>query len=235
MKFGKATISKVIVIVVFVLLFIFVLLPIYKNANVLGETAGTTAGKMVGTAVGSFKGITESLPRGLEAGKEEGLSAKDTKVEVQSSLEEINRLEVLVTSFKVKDYLKVGDKYAALYFLKADAVFTVDFSQTSITVSDDGNTLFIMLPLPEVTVYLDESSNEKAVEYSKKFFDGSSEDGFDAYINSMKVTSEEIQDQIQNDSDDLMRMAKESAENQIESIAAGVCVNGQEIKIVWED
>lgn len=221
-------------IVVIALCIAFVLIPLYKNAQSIGESAGEASGKAVGTAVGSYKGATEEFPAGFDDGKKEGLSGKDTKVEMQNSLTEVENLEVLVSSFKINNFHEVADKYAALYLLKAEAVFSVDLSKASVEVSEDGNTIFITLPQPDVDIYVDDSQTDKAWSYQKSWFSGSAEDGFDAYIGSMDNLESNAKETAQND-DGLMQSARDSAERQIQQIANSVCVNGEDVKILWED
>jgi competence protein ComGC len=233
-KHKKSTTVVIIFInILAVAFFLMIILPVYTSAKTLGAEAGVATGKLVGAAIGSFNGVTVEYQKGLDEGKVEGLSAKDTKVEMQNTMNEVSRLEVLVTNFKVNNYHEVGDKYAALYFLKAEATFTVDLSECDVSMSEDNTTLIVTLPQPEVTVYFDDSCIEKAKEYQKYFFSGSAEDGFDAYINSMANLEKETQKSLQKD-ENMMQTAKNSAENQIKELATGVCMNGEKIEIIWE-
>ena len=204
----------------------------YFKAPAIGEEVGSFSGTAVGTAVGSFTGVVEKFPEGWNKGKEEGLSAVDTVTEIENSFNEIAKLEVLVSSFKLNDYHKLENKYAALYLFKADAVFTIDLSKTYINANEDGS-VYIRLPQPEVTVYIDNRSAEKIVEYQRKFFNGNAEDGFDAYINSMSNLEVSAQNSIKDD-ENLMRTARNSAEKQIKQLAENIFVNGEEPLIIWE-
>ena len=221
MRSKKNTFTISVSLILALIAIIFVVLPIYRSAQGIGEKVGVASGKAVGVAVGSFKGVTEDYPKGFEEGKEAGKSAEDTRVEMQNSLTEINRLEVLVSSFKVNNYHQFSDKYAALYLAKAEAVFTVDLSKASVDASDDGMTLFITIPQPDVDVYIDERKTEKAWERQKHWFSGNAEDGFDIYINSLDQIEKNARLSIQND-EAMMRSARTSAETQIEQIANGV-------------
>ena len=224
--------NKLIILIICLLIIflgvVFVGIPLYKKAVLIGEEAGAAVGNAVGTAIGSYEGITQDFPDGFNAGKEEGLSAKDTQVDMQNALTEVNRLEVLVTSFKVNNYHQFSDRYAALYLMKAEAVFTVDLSEAVVTSSDDGMTIFIYLPVPDVTVYIDESKTEKAWDEQRKWFDGNAEDGFDAYINSLDQIEEKAQESIASD-DNMMNCAIESAKRQVAQIASNTCVNGENV------
>lgn len=230
---NKNLIISIGIAVAILLVFIFVALPIYRNAEQIGEEAGKLSGQAVGTAVGSFKGVTEKYPKGLEDGKAEGLSAKDTKVELKNSLAEMSNLEVMVASVKLDNYHEVGDKYAALYLMKADAVFTVDFANAKVDMGSDNQTLYITLKEPEVTVYIDEEATEKALSWQKHFFSGNAEDGFDAYINSMANVETKAKSSILSD-ESLMQSARNSAETQITQLAGGICLNNEKLIFVWE-
>ncbi len=232
MKNKKFIISIAVATAIF-LIFIFIAVPIHRNAEQIGEEAGKLSGQAVGTAVGSFKGVTEDYPKGLEDGKAEGLSAKDTKVEMKNSLAEMSNLEVMVASVKLNDYHQVGDEYAALYLMKADVVFTVDFTDVNVDMGSDEQTLYITLKEPEVTVYIDEEATEKALSWQKHFFSGSAEDGFDAYINSMREVETKTKTSVLND-ESLMQSARNSAEMQITQLAKGICLNNEKLIFVWE-
>ena len=100
-----------------------------------------------------------------------------------------------------------------------EVVFSVDFSKAEI------NGKKILLPLPEGELFIDQSTIEKVSEYQKKIFNGSAEDGFDAYINSMKKIQTTTTETL-NNYDTLMESAKESAVKQVESIANSLSTDG---------
>jgi hypothetical protein len=226
------TIIIILINVVAVLFLFMIILPLNRSANEIGEGTGLMAGKLVGATVGSLDGITK-YNNALEDGKKEGLSAKDTQVEMQNTMSEVNNLEVLVANVKISNYHEISDKYSALYLLKAEAIFTVDLSGCIIDVGDD-NMIVITVPQPKVEVNIDENAIDKAVELQKKLFNGSAEDGFDAYINSMANLEEETLQGLRNDSN-MMENARKSAEEQISELASGICVNGEKVNILWEE
>ena len=199
--------------------------------GILGGLLGKKVGTIVGTAVGSYNGITKKFPEGETKGKNEGLSASDTTTKVGNSLKEIAKLEVLVSSFKLNDYHELGNKYAALYLLKADAIFTVDLSKASF--KDEEGMIQVRVPQPEVAVSIDERYTEKAIESQRKFFNGSAEDGFNVYINSMSNLEENAENSIKSD-ENLMKSARDSAEKQIRRLIRDISLNGEELSIVWE-
>ena len=109
---------------------------------------GAVQGKIVGLAVGSYKAVTESVPSGYSDGKDQGLSAEDTKSTIAAYTRGIGKLEVLVAGVKLSNFHQVGDKYAALYLTKGNAVFTVDLSEATITFGQDSTDVVILLSNP---------------------------------------------------------------------------------------
>lgn len=220
-------------IAVFAVIVLIFTIYVWGKAKTYGENMGNIAGKTVGTAVGIAVGSTVGFEKGMEDGKADGLSASDTVVEMQSSFHEIANLQVLVSSIKLNDYHKLEEKYAALYLLKGDAVFTVDLSKAAIDVNENGEAWYIRLPQPEVMVYIDDRYTKKVAEYQRKFFNGSAEDGFNAYINSMSNLESKAKESIEEDGS-LMKCARDSAEKQIKRLAKMARVNDKEPIIVWE-
>ena len=202
---------------------------LWLNAKNTGTTLGDAVGSGVGKTIGSLEAIYD-YKEAYEEGKLEGLNAEDTKVEVAEKIKEIEKLEVLVASAKFKDVHKVGDTYAALYLLKGDAVFTIDLSKSVIKDNESENTLYIDIPEPELDLIINHSSIEKVADYQKKWFNGSSEDGYDAYINSLTKISENAEECLAN-YDSLMEEAKESARTQVEEIVNSVSVERRNVAI----
>ena len=204
------------------------------NAKNIGGGLGTGAGSIVGKAIGSLEGMTKGRKEGTEAGRSAGLSAEDTSAEIATELQQTAELEVLVASVKLKDFHTIGDdiNYAALYLVNGNVVFTVDLSQADIEPIENG--LHVTLPSPKGTLYLDESSVKKVAEYQKKFFNGSAEDGFDAYLNTMKHMQEASEETL-NNYDTLISAAKESAKKQVLLLAQGVQTGSKEIHIDFKN
>lgn len=201
------------------------------NAESMGTTFGQSTGSQVGKFVGSFEALTDYREAYAE-GKEQGLSAEDTTAEVANKIKEVERLEVLVASVKLNDIHTVGDDYAALYLLKGDAVFAVDLSKSEITEESDG--LHIILPPLEMDLIVDQSKIEKVAEYQKLLFNGSSEDGFDAYLNSMAKIVEESKETLVN-YDSLKRTAEETAIKQVEQLANSVAVEKRDVIVTFKE
>lgn len=203
------------------------------NAESMGTTFGQSTGSQVGKFVGSFEALTDYREAYAE-GKEQGLSAEDTITaeEVANKIKEVERLEVLVASVKLNDIHTVGDDYAALYLLKGDAVFAVDLSKAEITEESDG--LHILLPQLEMDLIVDQSKIEKVAEYQKLLFNGSSEDGFDAYLNSMAKIIEESKETLAN-YDSLKKTAEETAIKQVEQLANSVAVEKRDVIVTFKE
>lgn len=199
------------------------------------RSIGTALGQSAGSQAGRLSGSLEALADYREAyaeGKEQGLSAEDTAAEVANKMKEVERLEVLVASVKLNDIHTIGDDYKALYLLKGKAVFTVDLSEAEITEEADG--LHILLPRCEVTPIIDGSKIEKVAEYQKRFFSGSSEDGFDAYLNSMIKIVEESKETLSSDAS-LKKTAEETTIKQVTQLANSVAVEKCDVTVTFKE
>ena len=203
----------------------------YYRSGEIGAGIGLGAGKMTGMAVGSYKGVTEGIESGFSEGKEAGLSAEDTVMEVSRTVRETGKLEVLVANVEIPDYHEVGKTYAALYLFRGSAVFTVDLQQASISRTPEGEVI-ILLPDPEAVVNINDSETELLAEYQRKFFNGSADDGFQAYLNSLRLIDSIALEKVSNH-DVLMDMARNSAKKQVEMLASGVCVNCSRVTVLF--
>lgn len=197
----------------------------------IGAGIGSGAGKMTGMAVGSYKGVTEGLESGFTEGREAGLSSEDITMEVTRTVRETGKLEVLVANVEIPDYHEVGKTYAALYLFRGSAVFSVDLQQASISRTADGEVI-ILLPDPEAVVNINDSETELLAEYQRKFFNGSADDGFQAYLNSLRLIDSIALEKVSNH-DVLMDMARNSAKKQVEMLASGVCVDCNRITVLF--
>ena len=156
------------------------------HSGEIGDSIGTGAGKMTGLAVGSYKGVATGLEQGALAGKESGLNAEDMTMEISRTVKNVGNLEVLVANVEIPDYHEVGKKYAALYLFRGSAVFSVDLMQASVSKTPEGEVI-IVLPEPTAVVNINDSETELLAEYQRKFFNGSADDGFQAYLNSLRL------------------------------------------------
>ena len=202
---------------------------LWVNAKKTGATLGDVVGSGVGKTVGSLEAIHD-YKEAYEEGKQEGLSAEDTTVNVSDKIKEIEKLEVLVASAKFKDVHKVGDTYAALYLLKGDAVFTIDLSKAVIRDNKEENTLYIDIPEPDINLIINPGNIDKVADYQRKWFNGSSEDGYNAYLNSVSKISENAEESLSN-YDSLIDAAKDSARIQVEEIVNSVSVERRNVAV----
>ena len=203
----------------------------WLHADQIGNGIGSGAGTMTGLAVGSFKGVTEGLEEGALAGKEAGLNSEDMPMELGRAVNEVGNLEVLVANVEIPDYHEVGKKYAALYLFRGSAVFSVDLMKASISKTSDGEVI-IVLPEPTAVVNINDSETELLAEYQRKFFNGSADDGFQAYLNSLRLIDQIALDKVSN-YQMLMDMAKTSARKQVEMLSKNVCVNCSRITVLF--
>ena len=206
-------------------------------AKSIGSDIGSDTGSLVGKAIGSFLGMTEGRDKGLDAGKEAGLSAEDTEAVISSQLHQLENLEVLVASVKLSNFHEIGQKdsfkyYAALYLVNGNVVFTVDMSQAEISAQSDD--LYITLPKPAGSLYLDDSSVDKVAEYQTKLFNGNAEDGFDAYLNTMKKIQDASEETLDN-YETLLTSAKKAAEHQVTLLAKSASNDYDQVIITFAD
>ena len=220
-----------------VLMAIILIFTIYGTvkAKSIGSTLGSETGSLVGKAIGSLQGMTDGKSKGTDAGKEAGLSAEDTEAVVSNQLHQLENLEVLVASVKLSNFHEIGQKdsyryYAALYLVNGNVVFTVDMSQAKISMQSKD--LYITLPKPKGSLYLDDSSVEKVAEYQTKLFNGDAEDGFDAYLNTMTKIQEASEETLDNYKT-LVSAAEKAAKNQVTLLAKSASNDYDQIIITF--
>lgn len=199
-----------------------------------GERMGQSYGTIVGKAIGSFEGFTKGRREGTEDGKKEGLNAEDTEAEIANEIKKIENLEVLVASVKINDMHTIGEdqKYAALYMIKGEVVFSVDLQSAKVKLQNDQ--LHIVLQPPTGKLYIDQSQTEKIAEYQKYYFSGSAEDGFDAYINTMNMLQKTTAEELGNYSV-LLDAAKESAKKQVSQLATSANTKKRKVVVEFEE
>lgn len=207
-----------------------------NRAQELGTEIGTGIGEKVGVVKGYTEALSAEIPQGKEDGKEEGLSAKDTVIVVQEKMKEVAKLEVLVASVSFDNFHTLGEKYAALYLIKADAVFSVDLSNLQIDKNEDGSKLYVTVPKIDIVPYYDQTESMQIAEWQKGHFSGNAEDGYDAYLNSMKqiTDSDKIKAELSKN-ETLMTMAKTSAEKQLKRLLSSICANATQIEIIFAE
>ncbi len=253
--------AMAVLAVAFVAVFSFYLIPsirAYRHAEESGNSIGMNVGALTGKAVGSKDGILYGLNEGAKEGKTEGLSAKDTKAVISNSMKNAGNLEVMVAGVKLKNLHQIGKKaenvtnnqfvnkalelvtsdepYVALYTAKGRIVFAVDLKKTEIQVTDSSVTVI----LPELTneLYIDQDSIAKIAEYEGKtgnfIFNGSAEEGYDAYLNTMKMTVEKVEETVDN-YDYLQEQAYFAAKEQVERLVKSAVLGEKEIVILTQE
>ena len=218
-----STKTKLIIIASIAVLFT-VLFPII--CSVIGGSFGTS----VGTAVGTFHAVTEDMPKAYAEGKTDGLSAEDTEVGI-NKVKEVGKLDVLAANAKLTDVHKVGDKYAALYEMGADVIFSVDVSQASFLYGD--NLIVVLLPPPEAEINFDSTKTKVVADWQSwlpLFGNGSTKDGLDAYFNSLKKIKINAKEQIEN-YDYLEKQASDSAKKQVKELAQMLVEKGTNVEV----
>lgn len=186
--------------------------------------------------VGFVEGLFQNVFSAYDSGKQEGLSAKDTTVEIASKIKEVSSLQVLAANVTFNNFLSVGkkgdEKYAALQVVRGNAVFTVDLSVAEIK-NENNKEISIVIPEPKVKVSVNlndvNSVKNKAV-YKKWFFNGSTNDGYEAFINSAKQINKISVKEIDN-YDSLIKLSKQSAKEQIKKLISGFSLKDKTITV----
>lgn len=236
-KLKRATtpICAVGIAIIMILVLILFFKPLHDNSQSLGNDIGAGLGDLVGTAVGSFEGI-KTYKEGWEEGKTEGLSASDTEVSdivglsgFEKYISEAAILQVLVARVSVEDLNKVGDKYAAIYLLRGEVIFTVDLGKAQIDADQD--VVKLKIPQPEHSkIMIDETEVENIAEWQSLFFNGSTKDGYDEYMNSIDQIKENVEESI-SDYDTLFHRACEAARKQVEILVGNMIVEGKTVEV----
>lgn len=224
--YKKITLSTFLILpCVFLVCVLFYAIFFRVHAQSTGGLLGEGTGTVVGKAVGSLEGLTKGQNAGYQAGKEEGLSAKDTEVELAGRIREVEKLQVLLASGNYSDICSIHDDYAALISMKYNAVFTVDLGTAEINLKDDG--LHILLEQP--IVELNQVGEIKIVnEYQKNKYTGRAEDGYNAFNNSAKQMNDKAGKKLQED-ESLQKAAKISAETQLKQLVNAVSLSKPEV------
>lgn len=221
------TAITVIALCVFVYCFL-----LYIKAEKIGGGIGTSAGRTAGRFIGSYEGITEGLAEGAKEGKADGLSAKDTEVNIANKIQTMGNLEVLSASVVLHDLQEISDKYKTLLAFYGDITFTVDLFHAEIT--PNGNSYEVILPMPEATLRIDDKKSEQLDSYMKHSWTGSNEDGYTEEMNSIKEITSNAKETVTN-YEFLMDSAKSSAENQIKFLIQSATKEEVNVHVSFKD
>ena len=206
---------------------------IHYVAPKIGENVGEATGNVVGLAIGSADGLFNGLSEGSNAGAKVGLSAEDTDVEIKGRLEEIGKLEVMTAGVTLKKMTDIGEAYKNLSIMKGNAVYTIDSSQVQVNPFEDGSGYHIMIPLPEMELYLDVNSTEELASKQSTSWSVSAEDALQGYLNSVAQMTDRADEAISN-YDMLMEMAKETAVGQVKVLANTFSAKNVEIEVTYQ-
>lgn len=209
------TILKSSVLTIFSLISVVLLLYsiyFFFKADNIGSGMGSVAGKSAGKIAGSYYGIKDGLAEGKDEGIEKGLSAEDTEVKIGNSIYSIGKLEVLSASVVLHDVLEQGEDYKSLLAFYGDLIFTVDLSNTQIDVDNDRIT--VKVPSLQHKLIINDEKTEQLVKKMKHKWSGSSENGYQAALNSIKEMQINAEEKVSN-YDSLKSIAEESAKKQI--------------------
>ena len=202
-------------------------------------------GGIVIIAVDAVPNYLRVAPEGVNIfqGKEHGLSAEDTELVLAARLKENGKTEVLIADGDITDFQKYSselfninlDKYAALYEFQVNVVFTVDLSEATAEINDEG-TVVIRVPQPSSEIIVDPGNVKTIAEDSNPLFDGSTSEGVKAYINSfnqLKKKAGEAQVELIPNYDTLLDRAKLSAEQIVTETVHGVYGSDKSVEVVF--
>lgn len=216
------------------LLLVFTALAVFSriNAESLGSWFGRTSGQAVGNLTGSYRGVTEGIEEGAVAGTKDGLSAKDTTIDVKSGIQEIGKLEVLAAGVRVNVESRLGEAYKSLKIVDGDAVFTIDLQDTEIAMSQSGDEMFVVIPEPTCEVYLDINSTQDLAKIQKFNLTVGAEDGATAYLNTLGQIGSNINEVIEG-YDSIFEEAKNTGREQVKQLAETLCFGKYDINVQY--
>ncbi len=221
MKSRKRRIPFIVKAILFVIAVFGIWLFVHIRAKAIGTTWGEIRGEETGKAIGSREGITKEVAKGVEDGKAEGLSAADTTADIKGFVEEVGQLEVLRAEVTLKNLHEIGDTYKVLYRATGNAIFTVDLSRVTVAQDDEKKNATIIIPRPEMELYLNQSSTQKLAEAQNFSFTVSAQEGIEAYLNSITQIEANVREKMAQ-YDSLMNDAEESAKLQIKTLISTV-------------
>lgn len=220
MNIGKNLQAVVAVILCSVLLIggIVLLCLSLSGAEEMKENISTAA-EGAGNAAGFFAGSVEGVPYYMERydeGKEKGLSAEETHVTGLTGAQlGDGKLQVLAATVSLAVDNEVGKNFAALALLRGNIVFSVDLGKAVIR----DNT--VTLPDVEVDFIIDHRQTEIIDEYQKSFFSGSTENGYDEFLNSVKKIESNVETYVENYGE-LVNEARKAAVEMVKTVAGSV-------------
>ncbi len=228
----KKTIAFVASIAVVVLVIFLIALPILSKADEAGKSVGQTVGNALGYVNGVSMADTKTA---AEEGKNEALNNPETTVKSvnKMKIQDTGRLDVMAAGIILDNFREIEEKYAALYLIKADAIFSVDLGLAEVKWGEDHTWARIIVPQPEVTVYINEEKTEKIAEWQKSKFTGKAEDGFKEYLSTMEDIAVAAPEELMRN-ETMMQNARTAAERQIKLLASGIYGNDVEVTVEFQ-
>lgn len=202
-------------------------------SGMVGKDVGSAYGNTVGIGIGSFKSVGE-FKNAYDEGTSIAEQVKDTEVTMGTKVDNTGeKLQVLAAKTTVKNVLEYTDqsfnwnKYKRLETLDIEIIFTVDLSKAQVA-----NNL-VVIPIPEVSLYNDESARKVLATYQALPFVDSAEDGFNIALNSTKELMSNAEETLSN-YDALYSQAKESAKKQVAALYRSMNVEGKEVSVIFD-
>lgn len=226
-KREKGIVGKKIIVLFYIILGALFALTLYFCIS-----WAPSIGAVAGIANGSRKGIEKGIAKGITDGKMEGLSAKDTKVKFEDKISQTGKLEVMLADIRLTDLYQQENKYAALYIMPGEGVFSIDLMHAEIEYDEGNGIISILMEEPEFVPYFDDSKVERIAEYKAPHFDGKTEDGYQGYLNTREQLSIKVQEELSNG---LMEQAKLSGIKQVEQLARSVCGSNVAVNVGYRE
>ena len=220
----------------------------YKSAKTVNDNIeeaagiiGSQNGQLVGMVNGTYEGITQGWAQGASDGKVAGLRAEDTTAEIKGKITSIGKLDILHISenhYIVHKYGGEGNeikeesddvKYAELQRAYADIIYWVDLSK--VVVELKAEQLIVQIPLPEVDIAVDSSRTETIETYEAPLFNGKTEDGITAAINSREQIQKELEEQFNNPDRGEYKNAKDLAKTHVEQLVQSIRINSEAVTV----
>lgn len=238
MKISKLISAGIILFsVMLIALILGVTFYLTANAKSISGSIGNEMGTMAGVALGSFDGVTKGIEEGKDDGRTKGLSAEETAARIANEIHAVGRLRVLDMNVTLSDVFSVGAEdnsesstgYFALLTLDGTASYTVDLEQCIISIDDEA--VKITIPRPELRITIDpEKTQKRAENNASAVSNGSSFDGYTAYINSLKKATEKIKEQLTSYGK-MKEAAEKSAISAVERLASSVRIDDKPINV----
>ena len=234
MKFVKKVNTKVLLLLLAMFLLVLMVFSFYihHRAKSIGSGIGNLTGQAVGTALGSFTAFQHGYS-GYQDGSWEGINSHDTVANVKGFLQSIGKLEVLSADVELNSSSAIGEKYHALYLMNGQLVFNVDLNDIDVAFDDDNQTITVCIPKPEYEIVINQDSIQRIAVDQKFSATVNAEDGYNAYLSSIKDIKANISDSLINFKE-INGLSSEAALKQVELFLTTVCDKSLAIKVQYK-